>query len=158
MRLGAADAILSRGRARDRAIVEAGGAVTYGELRQRVRELARVMVDAGLAPGDRIALCGENSAQTIAAYFAVMAAGGVVVPVAPGLAEARLARLLERGRCRFAITSEASEGAIRAAGAANLESVWIGPALSRARISRGARPSWPSEVKAEELAAIMWTS
>ena len=55
---------------------------TYGELVERARRIAHgVLEHASFAPGRRVGLIGLNSPDYLAAYFGVLRAGGVVVPL-----------------------------------------------------------------------------
>ena len=76
------------------AVVDGGRTVTYGELAQLTARFANVLIAAGVAPGDRVILALQNSTEFIAAYFGVLEAGGVAVPLPPG---ARSDRLLAAG-------------------------------------------------------------
>ena len=53
---------------------------TYGELERRSGELAAGLIQAGLVRGDRTVLVLGNSFEYLLAYYAVVRAGGVVVP------------------------------------------------------------------------------
>jgi long-chain acyl-CoA synthetase len=54
---------------------------TFVELDLKARELAALLIDHGLSPGDHVALIGENSAEFVAAWFAISYAGCAVVPI-----------------------------------------------------------------------------
>lgn len=92
--------------------------LTYGELAGSVRGLASRLAAAGMKPGDRIAFVLENGAEWIALHYAIMAAGGVSVPIdaaAPGpviqyvLAVARPAMLVaERSSAAAALAGAGS--------------------------------------------------
>src|SRR5690242_13408886 len=57
---------------------------TYGDLLRTVDRLAWVLVeDAGLVPGNRVLLRGPNNPWLVAAWLAVLKAGGVVVTTMP---------------------------------------------------------------------------
>jgi long-chain acyl-CoA synthetase len=55
--------------------------VSYGELGGRVRALAAGLQDAGLRAGGRVVLYMANSIEFIEAFFGVLAAGGIPIPV-----------------------------------------------------------------------------
>jgi acyl-CoA synthetase (AMP-forming)/AMP-acid ligase II len=55
--------------------------VSYSELGQRIRSLAAGLANQGLQPGDRAILYMPNSIEFIEAFFGVLAAGGIPVPV-----------------------------------------------------------------------------
>lgn len=74
-------ALQSHGRQRPDAvaIMQGDRRVTYGELWGQARALAKFLMDAGLRPGDRVALLMDNSPEYVATCYGVMAAGGAVV-------------------------------------------------------------------------------
>jgi len=53
----------------------------YGELNLAVNRVANALLDAGLAPGDRLAVYGKNSDAYVIAWLAATRAGLVHVPV-----------------------------------------------------------------------------
>jgi long-chain acyl-CoA synthetase len=53
---------------------------TYGEFRKKVNEWAMFLQSQGVQKGDRVGLFSKNSPDFVAAYFAVVKAGAVVVP------------------------------------------------------------------------------
>jgi fatty-acyl-CoA synthase len=58
-----------------------GHSVTYAELGERARAVARGLVGAGVAPGTRVGLLMANRPEWAIAAFGVWLAGGVLVPV-----------------------------------------------------------------------------
>ena len=73
------------------ALIELGGRVTYGELDAQANRFARLLVDRGVAPGDRVLLALESSSTLVACYFGTMRAGAVAVPLPAGPRSDRLA-------------------------------------------------------------------
>jgi 2-aminobenzoate-CoA ligase len=62
------------------------GAWTYRELLERANQIAHVLVDdMGLVSGNRVLLRGVNGPMLVAAWFAVLKAGGVAVTTMPML-------------------------------------------------------------------------
>jgi long-chain acyl-CoA synthetase len=57
--------------------------VTYREVGEIVSEIARGLIDLGLAPGDRAAVLCSTRAEWTYASFAIASAGGIVVPIYP---------------------------------------------------------------------------
>ncbi len=67
---------------RDRiAVVSDGASLTYGEVEASVRELARALIGAGVAKGERVAIWMANSPEWIVTAYAVESVGGVAVPL-----------------------------------------------------------------------------
>ena len=101
-RLNAATAILDVSVERygpDRPALRApGGEVwTYGELRDRVDRLAHHLVDhLGLVAGNRVLLRSPNNPWLVAAWLAVVKAGGIAVTTMPALRERDLTPIVER--------------------------------------------------------------
>jgi long-chain acyl-CoA synthetase len=60
-------------------------AVSTEELAERVRRLAAALLDAGIEPGDRIALLAENGVHWPVVDFATLTIGAVLVPIYPTL-------------------------------------------------------------------------
>jgi len=54
---------------------------TYGQLWQRVQQIGNALREAGVGPGDRVAVLQTNSDDYVATYFATALIGGVFVPV-----------------------------------------------------------------------------
>jgi long-chain acyl-CoA synthetase len=62
-----------------------GKELSYPEFVDLVDKLAAAFVERGLKPNDRVMILAKNSPEWIASYFAVLACGGVAVPVNPAL-------------------------------------------------------------------------
>ena len=73
------DWVASGNGARD-CLIAPGERLSYADLAERVNRIANVLTrDLGLVPGQRVLLRGPNSPMMVAAYFAVIKAGGVVI-------------------------------------------------------------------------------
>lgn len=80
------DQILERSARRDggkTALVCGSDRRTYREVDDQSNRLARALVDAGLQPGDRVAICLDPPIETVVSLFGVLKAGGVFLIVAP---------------------------------------------------------------------------
>ncbi len=94
-----------RARARPDALALVAGAarLSYGELARRADALAARLHEAGLPPGELVAVEIEKCAQQIVAVLGVLRAGGAYLPLDPTLPRARRLQLLERGRVSWVL-------------------------------------------------------
>ncbi len=72
------------------AVVMADGSLTYRELYENAECVASALIDYGVAPGDRVALYLPNSLAYFQAFFGILRAGGVVVPISTWLTPAEM--------------------------------------------------------------------
>jgi acyl-CoA synthetase (AMP-forming)/AMP-acid ligase II len=63
------------------AVVNGGESISYGDLAVRVSRFAAALREAGMKPGDRVALFMLDHADLVSIYLAVIAAGGVAIAV-----------------------------------------------------------------------------
>ena len=78
--------------------------LSYADLAERVNRIANVLTrDLGVVPGNRVLLRGPNSPMMVAAYFAVIKAGGVVVATMPLLRAKEIAFPLTKAEIRLAL-------------------------------------------------------
>jgi acyl-CoA synthetase (AMP-forming)/AMP-acid ligase II len=75
------------------------------EVRERVDEVARALVDAGVAAGDPVGVMLPDGADAVAALFAVWRAGGVHVPLNPRSTDTELTRVLGRVGVAVVVTT-----------------------------------------------------
>ncbi|MCW2547477.1 MAG: non-ribosomal peptide synthase/amino acid adenylation enzyme, partial [Mycobacterium sp.] len=88
--------------------VDAPDAVlTYGDLRSQVDQLAGVLQQLGVGPGDRVALCAPRSAALVVGALGIVAAGACYVALDPAHPQVRLAQLAERAGAAVAVVSSA---------------------------------------------------
>jgi len=90
------------------AVVWEAGRWSYGELLAKSNQIARVLRDElGLKPGNRVLLHASNSAMTIACWWAVLKAGGVVVTTMPMLRAREISVIVDKARISH-VLAEAS--------------------------------------------------
>jgi len=82
---------------------ESGRSVSFAETARLTDALGARLVEKGLRPGGRVALRLANGLESVVALLAVMAAGGVAVPLNPRFTADELSRLLELSRADFLI-------------------------------------------------------
>src|SRR5205085_2437994 len=86
------------------AIISPTETLTYSQLSERVNRLANVLTrDLGMVPGNRVLLRGPNNPMMIAAYLAVMKAGGVTVATMPLLRAKELTTIIAKGKIKLAL-------------------------------------------------------
>ena len=77
---------------------------SYADLHEKVNRIANVLVNRlGLVPGERVLLRSANNAMMVAAYFAAIKAGGIVVATMPMLRAREIAFPLEKARIGIAL-------------------------------------------------------
>ena len=69
--------------------------LTYGELNRRANRLARYLLELGVGPDSRVAICLERGFEMIIALLAVLKAGGAYVPLDPAYPAERLRFMIE---------------------------------------------------------------
>nr|WP_233574019.1 AMP-binding protein [Amycolatopsis panacis] len=90
------------------AIIETGTEITltWRELDLAAHAEARQLVTAGLEPGDRVVVRLPTSADFAVAFFAVLRAGGIAVPVSSQAPSPELHQLLVHSGARFVLERE----------------------------------------------------
>ncbi|HEX5764069.1 MAG TPA: amino acid adenylation domain-containing protein, partial [Woeseiaceae bacterium] len=77
------------------ALCSGGRSLTYFQLRSEASQLALHLLEAGVAPGDLIAICSRPSPEMIVGFLAILLAGGCCVPIDPTYPADRFTQLLE---------------------------------------------------------------
>ncbi len=132
---------------------------TYAELHAFAERVAGFLAGRGLARGDRVLLASENRPEWAIAFFGILLAGGVAVPVDAQASPAELANLARSAGARAALLSE--EVAERVP---DLVRAWAadgGPRpalLADALAGDPARAPRHAAVQAEDVASIIFTS
>ena len=151
-----------------------GGALTFSQWDTQANALARGLVGVGLRPGDRVGLHLDPSSalRWLVSYSAVHRAGGVAVPMNPGLAPAEVAHVLAHSGAAVVVAAYERVAADLAAAGDNLSGVIDASGVGTARQPRGSSVpvvSW-AEVTAgdtspmqvaraeDDLADILYTS
>ena len=77
------------------AVVYEDESLSYGELNERANRLAHYLIDMGIKPDDRVAICVERSLAMVVGVLAILKAGGAYVPLDPVYPVERLRYMLE---------------------------------------------------------------
>src|ERR1041384_6092845 len=85
-------------------LISPAESLSYEQLAERVNRIANVLTrDLGLVPGNRVLLRAPNNPMMVAAYFAVIKAGGVAVATMPLLRAKELSYPLTNARIGLAL-------------------------------------------------------
>ncbi len=87
--------------------------ITYRELDYRSSRLAHLLVEQDLRRGDRVAVFMPRCSETALAVYAILKAGGVLVPIDPGMPVGGVRSLIQNCGIRFMITSPKKSRALR---------------------------------------------
>lgn len=120
------DRWIAAGRGERTCIVSPGETLTYAQLTERVNRIANVLTrDLGMVPGNRVLLRAPNGPMMIAAYLAVIKAGGIVVATMPLLRAKEISQAVGKAKIRLALcdTRLADEMEKTKAPASNLERI-----------------------------------
>nr|WP_191907233.1 Pls/PosA family non-ribosomal peptide synthetase [[Ochrobactrum] quorumnocens] len=89
------------------AVISDGRSWTYKELDERANQFARLLIEHGVKPGDRIGLLLDRSAETYITLLAVMKAGAAYVPLATAFPEDRMALIIDDAGVKLVISLRA---------------------------------------------------
>lgn len=79
--------------------------VLYGEMKKITERTARMLLEAGVKKGDRVAILSQNMPQWSMAYIAITATGAVAVPLMPDFKSHEVAKILEHAEARLVFAS-----------------------------------------------------
>lgn len=133
--------------------------LSYRESLAKIEGAARKLRSLGIGRGDKVAVTGKNSPEWAIAYFAVLTAGAVVVPLDYQLGVQELVNLVKAGDVVALFTDEEKEAELRTAC----------PALKTVFSLAPGRPGYVLDLEASmapdfesasegDLAAILFTS
>jgi len=140
------------------ALFSRGKATTYGELRRQVAGLRGGLIEAGIRPGDAVALVCHNGRHFVVAYLATVGLGAVAVPLNPTSPTAELQRELGVVDAVAVIaepTALANVTALDRAALPTLRRVIDIPALDRLIEHE---PAPLADVSRDDLAVLIFTS
>lgn len=83
-----------------------GISYNYRELQQSAHYLASMLHGTGIGADDRVAILADNSPHWGIAYFGILTAGAVTVPILPDFQGPEVYAILEHARVRLLIVSE----------------------------------------------------
>jgi long-chain acyl-CoA synthetase len=83
-----------------------GDTIRYGVLGERVEELAHLLHERGIIPGDRVALLSENKPTWGIAYFAITTMGAIAVPILPDFHPNEIQHILRHSESKALFVSK----------------------------------------------------
>ncbi|WP_207268115.1 non-ribosomal peptide synthetase [Pseudomonas sp. FW305-28] len=81
--------------------------LTYRQLNRRANHLARQLLELGVEPDQRVAICAERSLDMIVGLLGVLKAGAAYVPIDPAHPAERMAFMLQDSQPRALLTQAA---------------------------------------------------
>jgi long-chain acyl-CoA synthetase len=133
--------------------------LTYKQALGKIEAAARKLRSIGIGRGDKVAVTGKNSPEWAVAYFAVLTAGAVVVPLDYQLPSAELANLIRAGDVIALFVDEEKEAELKTS-CPSLKAFFSLAAGRPGYVYELDAPGAPAFEKAAEgdLAAILFTS
>lgn len=136
----------------DRTCVQhAGRTLDHRAVERLARQLAGSLRDAGIAPGDRVGCLMHNEPEHLVAYFAVAAAGAILVSLNTRLSVGEQAAILAHSEAKVLL-----HDAAHAARAGELRGPALAPMSVQEAIDRGQPLDAPLPLAAAEQAAHLY--
>ncbi|MEO8383506.1 MAG: amino acid adenylation domain-containing protein, partial [Acidobacteriota bacterium] len=89
------------------AVVFEDQSLSYGELNARANQLAHELIDRGVQPDDRVAICAERGLEMVIGLLGILKAGGAYVPLDPTYPIERLRYMVQDAGPRVVLTQHA---------------------------------------------------
>jgi len=86
--------------------------LTYAQLNAQANRLAHHLIERGVQPDDRVAICVERSAAMVVSLLGILKAGGAYVPLDPTYPSDRLAQILHDAQPRLLLEDAAGRRAL----------------------------------------------
>ncbi|CAL9356112.1 Long-chain-fatty-acid--CoA ligase [Streptomyces sp. enrichment culture] len=148
----------ARRRPAKEALVEGDLRLTFAEVWRRALARAGALAALGVRPGDRVALMAPNTAEFPQAYYAIAAAGGVVVPVHLLLSQAEVEHVLTDSGATLLLCHPAqAETGAAAARAAGIRTVLLGDEFGKLAADAEPLTSYVTR-DADDPAVVFYTS
>jgi malonyl-CoA/methylmalonyl-CoA synthetase len=151
---------------KDAALTIDDEAITHGELDRLAATVGGWLRTRGLAPEERVILCGNNSLDFVVAYLGILRSGGVVVPTSADLTEPELRYLAQDSGAAYALAQDDALGRLASISRKDTqlrEVVAIGgkttsDVLSLQKAISEGEPLEPGEASDNHVAMLAYTS
>ncbi|WP_137134247.1 Pls/PosA family non-ribosomal peptide synthetase [Rhizobium sp. FKY42] len=135
------------------AVIDACRQWTYAEIDACANQVARMLIDQSVKPGDRVALLVDRSAETYIIILAILKAGAVFVPLATAFPDERMALILEDANVTLLVTIKAYADRARGLSVPHLVVT-----LDREHLSKFASSAVQVGPASDDLCYILYTS
>ena len=129
-----------------------GSVYTYCDFERLSRGIAQALSAYGVKKGDRVALLAENSPHWVIAWFGIVRAGAIVVPILNDFMPKQIANIIQHSGAKIVFTSNKLQAKLAE----------ISPKPKIWDVSKDFEPSADSvelpAVEADDLAMIVYTS
>ena len=148
-----ADYLLETGADQATAVIAEGARFSYDDLRTACKRMVGELIDAGVQPGDRVGILGNNSFSWMVAYLALLKIGALAVPIPHTATPPDVESMTKFVGCSVVCVDRRSVRRFASA-FANVRTVIVDEVLARAGTS-----AWPDSAKGDdEDAVLMFTS
>jgi malonyl-CoA/methylmalonyl-CoA synthetase len=138
-----------------------GSVLTYAGFAQRAAQIAHVLTDAGVAPGDRIVVQAPKLTDTVALYIAAVQVGAVYLPLNTAYTDAELTYFIEDASPSLVVCDAKDEAGIATiAKGVNAQVLTLsGTTGSLSRAANAKATTFETVARGpEDLAALLYTS
>ncbi|XXE03676.1 amino acid adenylation domain-containing protein [Pseudomonas sp. Z3-6] len=102
------------------AVVAGEAQLSYAQLNERANQIAHRLLELGVRPDDRVAICADRSLDMVAGLLGILKAGAAYVPLDPDYPRERLAYMLENSAPMVVLTQRALQASLPATQARTL--------------------------------------
>ncbi len=138
---------------------------SFGDLQRTIGQLAAGLNRAGLGAGETVALLAPNRPEWVVAYFAIVLAGGIAVPIDPLMSDGDLARVLRHSGCRRIFTTSGHVSRLRSVEEGQSLHILLldeepgeAPGLAGWRRLLAAEPAGLPDLQPDRSASLLYTS
>ncbi len=131
------------------AVATAEGDTSYRDLNARANAMARYLINAGVRPGDRVAVLLDRGLEAYVALFALLKARATYVPLDPNLPAERIGYIVADSQVSLILAHRRFAGRFERMPLAHILIDEIAPALARvsdAPLSAAEKPAEPNAI------------